>query len=574
MALTKVINYFADLNQSGSTNALKGCAGTTAERPVSAISIEYLIVGGGGTASGEGSGGGGAGGLLTGSTSVHHGTPTVITVGEGAVGSTPLTSQQVNGNDSGFNGIRAVGGGSGQRQAIGSDGGTGGGGGAALSGGSGTAGQGLGGGAGDGSIIYVTGGGGGAGTTVDNADGTGATGSSGQSGNGGSGRDMQSFISNTNAATAVVGEIIGPGVWFAGGGGGGGVGSSWSPTALGGTGGSGGAGDGSGTSGAVGGDGISNTGGGGGGGVTATLDTVGGNGGSGVVILKYDNTVVTNYTVSGISVANTFVDGTDTTLVFKIGTGTISFQGSSIGMLRYNSTLGQMEHFNSGGWKYLTNTPLPPITANLYTYVSMVDTTSNANFVTGTSSLPTTWVDISGNSRDWTVNTLGASFTANPPLFYFELARGTTTGALTAGDELTLETWVNISGTSSQGGLVGGNFNTDFINAAQTAANFTTYASPVAYASSNDFLYNIPTGVWLQVVFTVSKASTEKKLFVNGVQQGATQTGVSYWDSKSNAYQLGVLTAWVGIIRIYSDVLTDAEVLQNYNYNKADYGLP
>lgn len=30
----------------------------------------------------------------------------------------------------------------------------------------------------------------------------------------------------------------------------------------------------------------------------------------------------------------------------------------------------------------------------------------------------------------------------------------------------------------------------------------------------------------------------------------------------------------IGIIRIYSDVLTAAEVLQNYNYNKADYGLP
>ena len=76
MALTKVINDLADLNQSGTTNALKGCAGTTAQQPASSSSIEYLIVGGGGMAMGDGSGGGGAGGLLTGSTTVYHGTPT------------------------------------------------------------------------------------------------------------------------------------------------------------------------------------------------------------------------------------------------------------------------------------------------------------------------------------------------------------------------------------------------------------------------------------------------------------------------------------------------------------------
>ena len=59
MALTKVINDLADLNQSGSTNALKGCAGDTSEKPPSDSTIEYLIVGGGGMAMGDGSGGGG-----------------------------------------------------------------------------------------------------------------------------------------------------------------------------------------------------------------------------------------------------------------------------------------------------------------------------------------------------------------------------------------------------------------------------------------------------------------------------------------------------------------------------------
>ena len=35
MATTKVINDLIDLNQTGNTQALKGCVGTTANRPTS-----------------------------------------------------------------------------------------------------------------------------------------------------------------------------------------------------------------------------------------------------------------------------------------------------------------------------------------------------------------------------------------------------------------------------------------------------------------------------------------------------------------------------------------------------------
>ena len=65
-------------------------------------------------------------------------------------------------------------------------------------------------------------------------------------------------------------------------------------------------------------------------------------------------------------------------LVFKEGSGEITFKndsppGAEVGMLRYNSTLGQMEHFNSGGWKDFTNCTTSmcnyPITARcLYTF--------------------------------------------------------------------------------------------------------------------------------------------------------------------------------------------------------------
>ena len=111
---------------------------------------------------------------------------------------------------------------------------------------------------------------------------------------------MQAFISNTTATTAGVGEVIGSGVWFAGGGGGGGnAGASCggSYITLPGDGGKGGGGDGSNTTATNGDDGLTNTGGGGGGG-SACGAGYGGAGGSGVVILKYDNTVVTGYSTA------------------------------------------------------------------------------------------------------------------------------------------------------------------------------------------------------------------------------------------------------------------------------------
>ena len=401
MALTKVINDLADLNQSGTTNALKGCAGTTVQQPASSSSIEYLIVGGGGTASGSGSGGGGAGGYITGSTTVYHGTPTVLTIGEGAIGDTTLANQQANGNDSGFNGIRAIGGGSGQSRAIGSDGGAGGGGGntnpaTAYSGGSGTSGQGLGGGDGTTAAIYVTGGGGGAG-------GVGATGSAGQAGNGGSGTDVTSFISVANANLAQIGDTSNTTqVFVAGGGGGGGVGSGVSPTALGGTGGSGGGGAGSGTSGVVGTNGTSNTGGGGGGGVAATSDTVGGNGGSGVGVIKYDNTIVTGYTLNSEDTytinwpADKFgvaywplnldvkdvggnYDGTPTDITYKTGkfSSQAPFFDGSTSHIDISAGLGTSGDRTRAMWINVSNTP-PPSNGDTLYYLG--DSSSNAYY--------------------------------------------------------------------------------------------------------------------------------------------------------------------------------------------------
>jgi len=311
MALTKVINDLADLNQSGSTNALKGCRGTTAQQPASSSTIEYLIVGGGG-GNGTLTGGAGAGGLLTGTTIVYHETPTVITVGEGGPagpGSYPDPLWARNGDDSGFNGIRALGGGSGGSHGVSNNGIDGGSGGGATSsnslysGGSGTTDQGMGGGANSTSSGYGAGGGGGAGNPAGDANGTGGTGTSALGGTGGCGTNMNSFISSTNANLAQVGDVSGSDVFFAGGGGGGIQEANTGGTPFGGPtypeyangGGGHGAADGNASQ-----AGLRNTGGGAGGPgyKTSHIWGAGAEGGSGVAILKYNNTIVTGYTLN------------------------------------------------------------------------------------------------------------------------------------------------------------------------------------------------------------------------------------------------------------------------------------
>ncbi len=350
---TRIINDLIDLNQSGSTSGLKGCAGTTAQQPTESFDIEYLIVGGGGTASGSGSGGGGAGGLVTGTKSIITGVSQALQVGAGGIADTTLTNQQPNGDDSGFAGLRAIGGGSGQRRADGTSGGSGAGAGidsnsTAYVGGSGTTGQGNDGGNTSTSYQFVGAGGGGSGNPLADTNGVGASSSANQGGNGGSGTNMTSFISVSNATDAGVGEIVGgTNVFFAGGGGGGGSQFNFGGI-TGGSGGSGGGGAGSQTDGTRGTNGTANTGGGGGAGVADNNDSAGGDGGSGVVILKYDNTVVNSFTVDGTLVAPTTTTTTSTCNYPTTASALYQLNGNA------NDTCGSYNGTVNGGVTFAT----------------------------------------------------------------------------------------------------------------------------------------------------------------------------------------------------------------------------
>jgi len=470
MALTKVINDLADLNQSGSTNALKGCAGTTAQQPASSSSIDYLIVGGGGGGGGFGqAGGGGAGGYKTGSTTVYHGTPTVITVGEGGSGGystvADYTSFGVNGDDSGFNGFRGIGGGCGAGAGgfAGTAGSGGSGGGAGTQTGSITGvsldSQGNDGGAvGTYSDPYWGSGGGGAGNPFLNSNGTGGSGGStgsGGTGTGGSGVNINTFINSTDAAAAGIGEISGSDVYVAGGG----AAGSWNSA----TGASGGVGGGADSPAGAGGsyakidgtNGTVNTGGGGSGASAYSSGAVGystgGSGGSGVGILKYDNTIVTGYTLNSEDTytvnwpASTFgiaywplnlnvkdvgghYDGTSTDVTYVTGNidQAASFNGSSSKI-----NLGNQTFFNSGDW-------------SISFWMKNQGNDSNFQYLV-------TQRDTSEGDSPINISFYGVSYSSNPGKLNFNVSNS----YFTSTSALTKDTWYHVVFTIVAGGAMG-----------------------------------------------------------------------------------------------------------------------
>lgn len=258
--------------------------------PPVTFSADVLVVAGGGGGGDMVGGGGGAGGIISTTVNLSTGTTYTITVGAGG-------SLNSDGSNSTFDTLTAIGGGGGQGNSSsgvnGHDGGSGGGGGGGVvSGGAGTSGQGHNAGnTTEWSGYYGCGGGGGASSS--GTDGTSAGG-----GNGGDGI-ISTLITDSDATTLGVGQVVGTDVYFGGGGGGGSFNDG--PTGSGGLGG--------GASGTL--TGSAHTGGGGGGSTGNTSN--GGSGGSGVVIVSVPTA---NYSGTYTGTPDIVTNGSNTVLVF------------------------------------------------------------------------------------------------------------------------------------------------------------------------------------------------------------------------------------------------------------------
>jgi hypothetical protein len=474
--------------------------------------VEYLIVGGGGGGNGFGGGGGGGGGFLSGTKTLSKGSHT-ITVGAG--GTAGNTSNATSGSSSTAFGLTAYGGGLSGNDAIanGGNGGSGGGAGTLAAGtgvgGSARLGQGNKGGAQD-NQLERGGGGGGAGS-----EGQIATTNATRAGDGGAGK---------------ISTISGASVYYAGGGGGGNRSSTGSPaytSRSGGNGGSGGGGKGSDSSTNNPVAGTANTGGGGGGGRGYTSNEIGAAGGSGIVIIRYKKTNTTNTIV------------TDSLL------------------------------FNA-------------------------DATAGAGGIIGTS-----WTDASGNGYTGTlVGTPSYDVTDGGALLFDG------SGSLYAtipdsahGYNITIEAWIHptkIGGTS--GAILKKNTENDYWPAMALIIDtngalvgmYTSETYGAGYRSATTANNTIALNTWYHVVFSKGAAGhTSMKIYINAVSESYTSFlyggDINQVANSTKPYHIGIdfdtpnyvskFKGKIAIVRVYSKQLSDAEVLQNFNAGRENYGL-
>lgn len=242
-----------------------------------------------------------------------------------------------------------------------------------------------------------------------------------------------------------------------------------------------------------------------------------------------------------------------------------------------------------------TNTPTPtatpavPVTSNLILYFDP----SNPSSYPGAG---TTINDLSGNGLNGSMS--GITFTS--PYFTYN---GTSSQVRVADNVLlqpgsgnwTMEVWVNQSvlgndvvlGKFDNGGLAAD------VSYSIRTTNTTYYAQLGSGAGSGggptgtlyvDSSLHIGTiGTWYQIVYVFTNGGTKTlQTFVNGVSIGTVNHNLASILNTTNplyigSYNGGEYPQWfegrIGITRLYNAVLTSSQVLQNYNADKAKYGL-
>jgi len=504
------------------------------------LEVEYLIVAGGGGGGGVIGGGGGAGGLLNGFTTatIANGDYTIVVGAGGAGGTGWNTSGQagkVGGNSTVFS-LTANGGGGGRHYGSATtstvvNGGSGGGGAnGGTNGGTGVAGQGYNGGGGG--TSNVGGGGGGAGSAGSNANN-----SLGRGGHGGVGK----YFGN------ILGNSVGYNGWFADGGGGGvrynrtrGLGLN-------------GAGDGGNHNNDTLSSGITNaaintgSGGGGAGYSGSSNSRIGGNGGSGVVIIKY--------------LGPQKAAGGDT--IFN-------YEGYTVHVFKSSGTFTVGE-----AWGDLTKQNFK---TNLINGPSL-----NRNIAKGV-------IYFDGTNQYMRPN-VSHSYLASSTLSVFFKALSVNVSSNNANYKQ-----ATIIGYRHNGGYFSPTLGSLILRSTNNGSSYHLLASLITtsqvYRSTS---YTVPINQWMYVALVKDLEDGLLKIYFNGLlvrTQTFDTTTYAQWTSVGNYIGANILDigkssntntsqgwgndyfhGYMSNIRLYGRVLTNKQILRNYNALKGRFGL-
>ena len=199
----------------------------------------------------------------------------------------------------------------------------------------------------------------------------------------------------------------------------------------------------------------------------------------------------------------------------------------------------------------------------------------------------TSLVDLSGNGLNGTMSNI----TYNNPFFNFNGSSSqvsiTDNALLEPGTgSWTIEVWLNNAGSS---GTVLGKYN------AGGTSSIISYALRIFGSTSirGDFgngtnaittdLYTFPLNTWVQMVYVWDKTNNNIYTYSNGIlkQTKAITISGEILNATTNlflgAYNGGEYAQYVngkmGVVRLYKKALNANEVLKNFNYNKALYGI-
>ena len=229
---------------------------------------------------------------------------------------------------------------------------------------------------------------------------------------------------------------------------------------------------------------------------------------------------------------------------------------------------------SSVGWT--SSLPSSYVTENLQFYV-------DAGLPSSYSGTGTTWYDISGNSRNLTMNSLSYSSNDGGYIIFdgSHTADSVATYSINFSNGFTVESVAKFSG-SGQEGLFAFNGNGEFINV--QAQGGTNIRWEVDQGSSFETTNSLTSSTWYHVTCvyegTSNGSSATARIYINGVENNtgslyADRTGTS--QSQTSNFELGLhdgnLTGNIALSRMYNKVLSPSEVLQNFNYTKDRFGL-
>lgn len=225
------------------------------------------------------------------------------------------------------------------------------------------------------------------------------------------------------------------------------------------------------------------------------------------------------------------------------------------------------------------STFLGPSISHDTSLVAEYDAADKNSYVSGS----TSWYDLSGGSNTGTLISGSAYSGSNGGSVFFDGVNDyvsvATSGLVSS--VISMDIWFNVNSSKQYSALMGSNVTEKYEMIIKSGG-----AIEVSLSTNNYMQYNniLSLNTWTNIVVT-AESGTQWKMYKNGVDLGSPTTYTGTWQvsgaSISN-FDLGRIrndvasfaySGNISTVKIYNRALTATEILQNYNTQKARFGL-